>query len=207
MKDLILFNKKGKTMNVAKRVLTASSDREKEDLPNVVRFQNSIYFYDEMDRDSILLLQRLCLEIKAERYDCLHLVIASEGGYPYSIYEFLKNLGIAIITYINGYCCSAATVMYLAGHKRYIAPTAFFLIHSMRIIDEETYEWKQGNTTDQLDTIRKHNDIAFKPIYKAETKIPEKILEAMFNDREVYITPQECLKWKIAHEIGVFISP
>lgn len=177
-----------------------------EPQPLVYRNGNSIYFYDEMDRNSLIILKKLCLDIKSERYDLIHLIIASEGGYPYSIYEFLKGLGIPVYTYIDGFCCSAATIMYLAGTKRYIAPTAFFLIHSARTVYSEAKEWKAGSLSDELENIMMDNEIALKPIYKMETKIPEKELNEMLKDREKFLTAKECIKWKIAHEIGVFIG-
>lgn len=58
--------------------------------------------------------------------------INSEGGVVdtgFDIYNYLKSLGLPITTVGNGLVASIATVIFMAGSKRIIAPNTQFMIH------------------------------------------------------------------------------
>jgi ATP-dependent Clp protease protease subunit len=178
------------------------SDREPNDRPNVSRYKNYIHFYDAIDRESIIILKQLYMEIIQENFQVVHLIINCEGGVSGSIYYWIKSLPIPTITWGEGYICSAATLLFLAGTKRFLAPDTMVLVHSARLLGEHD-ELKEGNATDLLEHIKMANDIMLRPIYKAECKIPPKNLDVMLMDREAFLDAPTCVKWKIAHDIGM----
>ena len=64
----------------------------------------------------------------------LYLHISSYGGYlheAFLVYDYIKNSPIPIYTIVEGYAASAATVMSIAGVKRYITPSSLMLIHQL----------------------------------------------------------------------------
>lgn len=58
--------------------------------------------------------------------------INSEGGVVetgFDIYNYLKSLGLPITTVGNGLVASIATVIFMAGSKRIVAPNTQFMVH------------------------------------------------------------------------------
>jgi len=179
------------------------ADRDINDLISVYREENTIFFYDELDRVSIYALQRLMIEIYAERqHEELNIVIDSWGGHPSSIYNFIKEYPLEVNTYVMGFCCSGATLLHLAGDKRYISPTGLYLIHSHQGYIEEFQ--KEGNAEDNAHDIKTMNDIVLRQIYEIETKIPKKVLDDKLKYEDKFFTPKECLQYKIVDEIKSF---
>ena len=105
---------------------------------------SSVAFYDEVSKSSILELMKLLREVIAEQKvdpitgkKCIYLYIHSEGGDLYSgisaydhIIELKKQCDI--YTIMDGFTASAATLMFLAGTKRYAMRHAYMLIHQLR---------------------------------------------------------------------------
>jgi ATP-dependent Clp protease, protease subunit len=180
------------------------ADRTIDDLVSVYSKDNTIYFYDEIDRVSIFKLKELMIDLykKDRGTDKINLIINSLGGDIGSLYYFIKAFPISVETYIEDYCCSAATILFLAGSKRYIAPDGLFLIHSAHGEIEGDIGLKQ--VEEEYDTTKKLNDIKMRTIYELETKVPKKVLDIKFNGEEKYFTAEDCIKYKIAHEIKVF---
>ena len=64
----------------------------------------------------------------------IELFIDSEGGEVHpalKLYDAIKRSRIPVWTIIDGYCASAGTIISLAGHRRLITPSSFFLIHQV----------------------------------------------------------------------------
>ncbi len=64
----------------------------------------------------------------------VHLLINSNGGNVHAgihCYTMMRSLPITLITYNVGHIDSIANVLFLAGEKRYCAPTSIFLFHSV----------------------------------------------------------------------------
>jgi ATP-dependent protease ClpP protease subunit len=175
-----------------------------EDFLNVRRDANVIYFFEECTEKSILLLRMGLMNIKQERYPCAVIVINSFGGCLHCMYDFIKGLGIPVITCVEGYCCSSATLIFLAGTKRFISPSSLFLIHSVRGYTEQNEIQKEGSSMEEAENYKKMNDTFLRVAYKKETKVPQKLLNEMLSHREMFLDASECLEYKIAHQIGVY---
>jgi ATP-dependent Clp endopeptidase proteolytic subunit ClpP len=96
--------------------------------------------------------QKELSEIKASRID-LH--INSLGGSVQDgigIYNLIKNHPANVTTYIDGWACSIASVIALAGDKVIMAENGIFMVHNpMGII--QGYAKDMRNLADILDTI------------------------------------------------------
>ena len=63
----------------------------------------------------------------------IHLYINSEGGSvtdAFALVDVILNSNIVINTYCVGLCCSAATLIYLAGNRRYAYEHSTFIFHN-----------------------------------------------------------------------------
>jgi len=172
---------------------------------SVYRDKNTIFFYDELNPDTIYNLERHMRDIYegTRGADHINLVIDSGGGSHGAIYDFLKAFPLPIHGYVKGYCCSGATVMFLGCMKRFMAPSSLMLIHSYQ---GPGADWeKEGSINDEYNNILRMNE-TLRRVYRAETKIPPKELDDLIKDRERYLTAEECMKWKIIHEIAPYVG-
>lgn len=106
--------------------------------------RNHIYFYSDVDQDTCLDLNRKILDLNKELlkysidYDCeppnIYLHINSNGGCLMSAFatvDAIKNSRIPIVSIVEGCAASAATIISMVCHKRYITPNSFMLIHQL----------------------------------------------------------------------------
>ena len=91
----------------------------------------NIYIYGIIGSD--VLLSDVINKINTNKEDNeIDLRIHSPGGSireGFAIYDFLKNSGKKINTYVDGLCASMATVLALLGEKRYMTKNAEYFIH------------------------------------------------------------------------------
>jgi ATP-dependent protease ClpP protease subunit len=170
----------------------------------VYRDKNTVFFYDELNPESIYTLEKHMRDIyESSRVDHIDLVIDSGGGSPCAVYDFLKAFPIPVHGYVKGYCCSGATTILLGCSKRYMAPSSLLLIHSYQGPGDD---WeREGSIRDNYNNIMRMN-ATLKSIYHKETRIPIKQLDALLSDRERYLTASECMKWKIIHGIASYVG-
>jgi ATP-dependent protease ClpP protease subunit len=173
----------------------------------VQRYKNSIYFYSEVDRKSVLTLiklikeatfeiQKQCLETGGEGRIYVH--ICSDGG---SVFEGLAAMDtissnpVHVTTVMEGAVCSAATFIALGGDSVAIRPSAHVLIHQI----SSSFWGKYEEFVDEKYNLDKLMD-KLKDIYTTHTSIPKKVLADMFT-RDIYIDSSECMKWDIVDKI------
>jgi len=106
---------------------------------------NHIYFYDDVHRDSMLELSKkiknTALEIQklSLRYDLqetpkIYLHINSLGGCIFSSFTVIDTIlqsEVPVVTIVEGACASAATLISVAGHERWIGEYGYFLMHQL----------------------------------------------------------------------------
>ena len=105
---------------------------------------NNIYFYGPVTAESTTILrsQLIDLDKKANiykiQYNCtpppINLHIQSNGGsllHTYYITDLIKNLNTPVYTYIDGFAASAATLISVVGHKRFMSKNSLMLIHQL----------------------------------------------------------------------------
>jgi len=164
------------------------------------RTGNKIYFYEDIDKETILELikqiQTLTyeLQLQGSKYGFephIDLHIYSPGGDAFmglSIYDFIKKNPVPVYTYIDGNIASAATFMFLAGKKRFMSPNATVLIHQV-----STSFW--GKFEDLKDEVKNTTEIMkiVRNLYSETTTMKKKDIDAILK-RELFLNYTECEK-------------
>lgn len=162
---------------------------------------NHVYFYDDVTESTILrLIQQLKetdLRLRVERIQRdlpdsfsipIKLHISSFGGSllaALNAYDHIKQSRTPIHTYIEGYACSAGTILSVAGEKRFIMPNAYSMIHQFTTLSWGTYEQFKDDMKLNDDLIERLRQIYVKNS-KMKLKEVTKLLkhDTWFNSKE-----------------------
>lgn len=172
--------------------------------------ENTIYFYSEVDSVACSELNRLLREVdqrlsqvssimQAEAFTpTIHIRINSYGGDVFaglSTVDTIRNLKSKVYTYVEGAAASAATIISVAGSKRFIGKNSFMLIHQLSAICSGTFERLQDEHENNKRIMN-----AIKSIYKEYTKIPMKEVDAILK-RDLWFDSETCLKYGLVDVI------
>lgn len=140
-------------------------------------------------------------------YDEAYICLNSLGGYVSDgvfLYNHIKSLPIKVIMHNTGGVHSIAVAVFVAAAERFCSAHGIFMIHptTMGPIQEAmTWERLDGARDAALaDDQRTEN------ILRERATIPDKLLSAR-RVREVYITPQDALKFGIVNGVCEFTLP
>ncbi|WP_279000965.1 head maturation protease, ClpP-related [Thomasclavelia cocleata] len=112
-----------------------------------------------------------------------------------AIYSLLKTFKHKVTTVCDGFACSAASVIFMAGEKRIMTNASLLLIHN-------AWSFASGDAN----TLRKQADDLEKitrpsiEIYKEVSNLDEDTIQKMM-DEETWITHDEALEWGFATDI------
>ena len=174
------------------------------DQDDISSIKNRIYFHCEVSRKSIL---KLCIELeKAVKYvreymddeSYIHLYLHTEGGDLYaglSGMNHIKNCKVPVVTYVDGLVASAGTYMLFGGEKRVMGKYSQVLIHQLRSGVIGTY----NEILEESLNCTKIMEMGIR-IYNEYCKIPKKVLDNLLK-KEIFLDPDECLRYKIVDEI------
>lgn len=118
-----------------------------------------------------------------------------------AIHNSLKNSGAKIRTVCDGFACSAASVVFMAGEERVMNPASLLMIHN-------AWSSASGNAAvlrkaaDELDVISETAAEA----YKDRVNISDEDLAALL-DNETWIAPADAVAWGFATEILETAAP
>lgn len=149
----------------------------------------------ESDVSSYKLSKRL-EELKGVEQINVH--INSYGGEVaegWAIYNSLINHPAKVTTIADGFACSIASVIFMAGERRIMNDASVLMIHNV-------LSYVCGNFNDmrkQADDLEKLNNLS-KKSYLRYVNISDDELQKMM-DEETFITPEECVKMGFATEI------
>ena len=127
--------------------------------------------------------------------------INSTGGSVFegsAIYSQLKRHNAKVTVYIDGFACSIASVIAMAGDKVIMSENAVMMIHNAWAV-------AAGNSAqlrkiaDDLDVINKANKAAY--LVKSDGKITNEELTEML-DNETYLSAEDCVKYGFCDEIS-----
>ncbi len=148
----------------------------------------------ESDTSSFLLSKQLAeLDV-----DVIDVHINSYGGEVsegLAIFNALKKHKAEIRTFCDGFACSIASVIFMAGDERIMSNASMLMVHN-------AWTYTQGNATElrkeaeDLDKITQASVNA----YLTGVKISESELKEKMDD-ETWITPEEALEWGFATSI------
>lgn len=130
-------------------------------------------------------------ELNALDVDCLDVYINSYGGEVaegLAIYNALKRHKAEVTTYVDGFACSIASVIAMAGDKRVMYDSSFLMIHNaLTCCSGNANEMRK--VADDLDTITSASIAA----YMSVVNISEQKLKEML-DNETWLKPNEALE-------------
>lgn len=127
--------------------------------------------------------------------DQINVNINSVGGdvkEGVAIFNALQRHPAKVITRCDGWACSIASVIFMAGDERVMYPTSLLWIHN-------AWTWASGNAeefrkqAEDLDTITD----SIKQAYRQSITLDEATLTKMM-DAETWIGPAEALEWGFA---------
>ena len=127
----------------------------------------------------------------------IDIYINSLGGSCYegnAIYAQLKRHTAKKVVHIDGYACSIASVIAMAGDEVRMSPNAVMMIHNAWVTASGNAE-ELRRIAEQLDTVSAASRQAY--LTKSGGKLEEKKLITMMNE-EKYLTAAECIELGLA---------
>jgi len=113
-----------------KKINKSHDDRDRL---SVRKFGRTIYFYADIDEDSVCEANRLISELENESLKKpIEIIFNSNGGNCYdglALYDKIRSSDCEMITVANGLVASMAVVAFLAGDKRVVTEHARFMNH------------------------------------------------------------------------------
>lgn len=137
-------------------------------------------------------------ELKAVEASNINVHINSYGGdvsEGLAIYNTLRSSGKNVTTICDGFACSAASVVFMAGEKRIMSPASLLMIHNAWTVAVGNSDELRKQAND-LETITQASVEAYKMV---ATISEEEIKELM--DNETWILPEDAKAWGFATDI------
>lgn len=142
-------------------------------------------------------------DIPVEKRKPIKIYINSPGGIVSSAFSLIDAMLISetpIITIGMGIVYSAASMIFVAGHKRLVFPHSTFMIH-------DGYTMQSNSTAKVLDDLEftKKNEMETKKYYLERTKISSKLYDSKYRV-DWYMDSDEMLQYGIADAIVTKLS-
>lgn len=171
--------------------------------------ENTIFFYSDVTEQSALDLNQALYEVDAKLKNTanflgpdftphIKLRINSYGGSLFAglaILDTIRNLQSEVHTYIDGSAASAATIISIAGAKRYIGKNSMMLIHQL---STGTYG-KFSELEDDMENNKRLMKM-IKDIYKQYTKVPMKNIDEILK-HDLWFDSAKCLEFGLVDQV------
>ena len=128
----------------------------------------------------------------------LNVYINSYGGEVaegLAIYNALRRHKAKVVTHCEGFACSIASVIFMAGDERVMSDSSLLMIHN-------AWTYAEGNAEElrkQADDLEKITEASV-TAYKTHSTLSEEEIKALM-DAETWITPDEALEYGFATAI------
>lgn len=169
---------------------------------NVRIVENTIFFYADVTEQSALDLNTALYEVDAKlknTYNFLgpdftphiKLRINSYGGSLFAglaILDTIRGLKSQVHTYVDGAAASAATIISVAGTKRFIGKNSLMLIHQLSTGNYGKYSELEDDMENNKRLMK-----AIKDIYKQYTKVPMKQVDEILK-HDLWFDSAKCLE-------------
>lgn len=152
------------------------------------------WYEDDPDRSAYNIVN----ELKKTSAKNINVHINSMGGdvgEGLAIYNTLKNSGKNVTTYCDGFACSAASVVFMAGSERVMSRETLLMIHNAWTVSVGNADGLRKDA-DDLDKINETMSNA----YLEGTNISKEDLKALM-DNETWITADEAMQYGFATKI------
>lgn len=185
-----------------------TADEDSDDNNEVQEVSNSIFFYTDVNKQSILnlnqKLKRIGTDLNATAMVLdipvpeLKLHINSNGGSlldGFAAVDYVRNCKAPVHSIIEGSAASAATLISVVAKKRSISKNSFMLIHQL-----SGGMWgKFESMKDDMQNCNLFMD-RINEIYGQYTKIPKNVLKDILK-RDIYMDAKTCLKYGLVDKI------
>ncbi len=171
--------------------------------------ENRIYFYAPVTDSTVLDLNKAIRSLDIEM-QCLsvrfgggtfpiELHIHSPGGDLFSglaAVDTIRSVKTPVHTYVDGSAASAATLMSLAGDKRFIYKNSFMLIHQISsMMVEGTHEQFKDEFENQQRLMNRIKDL-----YREKANMSEETLEDLLK-HDLWLDSGKCLEYGLVDHI------
>ena len=174
--------------------------------------ENTIFFYSDVTEQSALDLNHALYEVDSKLSSIstflgtkgsefkphIKLRINSYGGSLFAglaVLDTIRNLKSDIHTYVDGSVASAATIISIAGARRYIGKNSMMLIHQL---STGTYG-KYSELEDDMENNKRLMKM-IKDIYKQYTKVPMKNIDEILK-HDLWFDSAKCLEFGLVDEV------
>jgi ATP-dependent Clp endopeptidase proteolytic subunit ClpP len=179
-----------------------------EDISEVQSDENHIYFYSEVNKNSVLELNR---GIKLIGADLMHaanmldipvpdikLHINSPGGSLFdglAAVDYVRRSKAPVHSIVEGAAASAATLISVMAHRRSINKHSYIMIHQLS-------SGLFGKFEELVDDMENNKSLmkVIQNIYLEKTKIPPNILKEVLK-KDIYFDAKQCLKYGLVDDI------
>lgn len=175
---------------------------EKEDNAASVTIYGDITSWPWLESDvSAYLLSKQIDGIEAGTIDVYINSYGGEVSEGLAIYNALKRHKAKVVTHCDGFACSAASVVFMAGDERVMGDASLLMIHN-------AWSYASGNAAalrkaaDDLETISE----AAANAYRAAVNIEDAELEQLLAE-ETWIAPQDAVSMGFATGIEKYEQP
>lgn len=171
-----------------------------------------LYLSKDIDSDSISDICKKILDInhtdrvgldKYRNYAMrpIELHVQSFGGSIYdmwSLIDVIESSNTPIITFCNGYCMSAAALIFLAGHYRVMYKHSAIMFHQLSSM---TFGKMNDLIIEQTQTENLHKDMI--KYIKKKTNLKKKFYKKYDENKEnIYMDSKKCLKFGVCDEVA-----
>jgi ATP-dependent protease ClpP protease subunit len=182
-------------------------DDDDDDSSNISRENNHIYFYSEIDRNTIFKLIGFIRE--AEEYCILnsyklnvdipiYLHINSNGGIisdAFAAIDVILSCRVPVYSIIEGATASAGTLISIICKKRFIRPNAYMLIHQL-----SSELWgKMSEIEDEYKNLKETMKKIIK-LYVKNSNILKKDLKKMLK-HDLWLNSSKCIELGLVDEL------
>ena len=211
MKWKYILDEKEKEQNTStpSQIFITSSNLGESNSGTVRVVENTIFFYTDVTEQSALDLNQALYELDTKLKNTFNFLgpdftphiklrINSYGGSLFAglaILDTIRNLASEVHTYIDGSAASAATIISIAGAKRYIGKNSMMLIHQL---STGTYG-KFSELEDDMENNKRLMKM-IKDIYKQYTKVPMKNIDEILK-HDLWFDSAKCLEFGLVDEV------
>lgn len=185
-----------------------TAEEEEGEETEITVINNEIFFYCYIDKSSILKLRTEITKLSNKNkllaisntipIPPIKLYINSEGGElasALSIVDFIIRSEVPIHTIIEGEAASAATLISVVGHRRFITKNSHMLIHQVR-----GGMWgKMAEFEEEILNMKMYSDKLIQ-IYKKTTHLSEEKLTKILK-KDILWDSKKCLKYGLVDAI------
>lgn len=170
------------------------------DIANVFKVKNHIYFSGDVEREGIdKLVEQIALIKNKKKPVYLH--INSNGGSlteGFRIMDVIENAAAKIYTIVEGVAFSSASLMFLAGKKRFMTKNSSVMIHQLSDnFSGGTYEQIKENQVNNTFLMKKLYDVYHK---KSNGTMKKRTIKKILK-KDIYWDYVQCKKKNIVDDL------